>query len=196
MTIKEIQDKGGLEHSSYELPNGFRVDLPSDDIAYYLVSMLRSLFEPLVVMFAIPFGFIGVVVGPLLLGEHLQFLSMLGFLALSGIVVNDSLILIEFMKRKRAEGCDRLDAVVEAGRVRMRPILLTSITTFLGVSPLIFFATGQAAFLSPMAISLGFGLMFATALILLALPCFYLIADDLRSYCCARYRQYVRPVFE
>jgi multidrug efflux pump subunit AcrB len=71
--------------------------------------------------------------------------------------------------------------VVEAGRIRARPILLTTITTFLGVSPLIFFATGQTAFLSPMAVSLGFGLMFATALILLALPCFYLIADDLRS---------------
>jgi len=161
-------------------------------IFFILAVLFRSLFEPLVVMFAIPFGLIGVVAGHLLLGENLQFLSMLGFLALSGIVVNDSLILIEFMKRKRKEGWDRLDAVVEAGRVRMRPILLTSITTFLGVSPLIFFATGQAAFLSPMAISLGFGLLFATALILLALPCFYLIADDLHHYCCTRYRDCVR----
>jgi multidrug efflux pump subunit AcrB len=70
--------------------------------------------------------------------------------------------------------------MVEAGRVRIRPILLTTATTFLGISPLIFFATGQTAFLSPMAVSLGFGLVFATLLILLALPCFYLIADDLR----------------
>ena len=73
------------------------------------------------------------------------------------------------------------DALVEAGRVRIRPILLTSITTFLGVSPLIFFASGQTAFLSPMAVSLGFGLLFATGLILVALPCFYLIGDDLRQ---------------
>jgi multidrug efflux pump subunit AcrB len=151
-------------------------------IFFILAVLFRSIFDPFVVMFAIPFGFIGVVVGHILLGEHLQFLSMLGFLALSGIVVNDSLILIEFAKRLRREGWERLDATVEAGRVRIRPILLTSITTFLGVSPLIFFATGQAAFLSPMAISLGFGLLFATILILVALPCFYLIADDLRSF--------------
>ena len=150
-------------------------------IFFILAALFRSLLDPLVVMFAIPFGLIGVVIGHVALGEHLEFLSMLGFLALSGIVVNDSLILIEFIKRLRAEGVDRIDAVVNAGQVRVRPILLTSITTFLGISPLIFFATGQAAFLSPMAISLGFGLLFATVLILVALPCFYLIADDLRS---------------
>jgi multidrug efflux pump subunit AcrB len=79
-----------------------------------------------------------------------------------------------------------MDAMVEAGRVRVRPILLTSITTFLGISPLIFFATGQTAFLSPMAVSLGFGLLFATVIILIAIPCFYLIADDLREYTRAR----------
>ncbi|MEW8047917.1 MAG: efflux RND transporter permease subunit, partial [Candidatus Thiodiazotropha sp.] len=75
----------------------------------------------------------------------------------------------------------------EAGRVRIRPILLTSATTFLGISPLIFFATGQTAFLSPMAVSLGFGLLFATVLILLALPCFYLIADDMRIRVTSRF---------
>ncbi len=163
-------------------------------IFFILAVLFRSLFDPFVVMFAIPFGFIGVVIGHMLLGEHLQFLSVLGFLALSGIVVNDSLILIEFAKRLRREGYERFDAVVEAGRVRMRPILLTSITTFLGISPLIFFATGQAAFLSPMAISLGFGLLFATVLILVALPCFYLIADDLRDFsgrCCGRIKRLV-----
>jgi len=150
-------------------------------IFFILAALFKSLLDPLVVMFAIPFGAIGVVVGHLLFGYHLQFLSMVGFLALTGIVVNDSLILVDFAKRLRRQGWDRLDAVVEAGRVRIRPILLTSITTFLGISPLIFFATGQTAFLSPMAVSLGFGLIFATVLILLALPCFYLIADDLRT---------------
>ncbi len=109
-------------------------------------------------------------------------------LALAGIIVNDSLILIDFAKRKRAEGMERIDAMVEAGRVRVRPILLTSVTTFLGVSPLIFFATGQTAFLSPMAISLGFGLLFATVLILIALPSFYMIVDDLRVWTCKRLR--------
>ena len=163
-------------------------------IFFILAVLFRSLFDPFVVMFAIPFGFIGVVIGHMLMGEYLQFLSLLGFLALSGIVVNDSLILIEFAKRLRSQGYDRYDAVVEAGRVRVRPILLTTVTTFLGISPLIFFATGQAAFLSPMAISLGFGLLFATVLILLALPCFYLIADDLREFgsrCCRKIKRVV-----
>ncbi|RDH91588.1 MAG: AcrB/AcrD/AcrF family protein [endosymbiont of Seepiophila jonesi] len=150
-------------------------------IFFILAALFKSLLDPLVVMFAIPFGLIGVVVGHLLFGYHLQFLSLIGFLALTGIVVNDSLILVDFTKRMRREGMERKAAMVEAGRVRIRPILLTSITTFLGISPLIFFATGQTAFLSPMAVSLGFGLLFATVLILLALPCFYMIADDLRS---------------
>ncbi len=150
-------------------------------IFFILAALFKSLLDPLVVMFAIPFGAIGVIIGHVLFGYHLQFLSLIGFLALTGIVVNDSLILIDFAKRLRREGWERKDALVEAGRVRIRPILLTSATTFLGISPLIFFATGQTAFLSPMAVSLGFGLLFATLLILLALPCFYLIADDLRE---------------
>ena len=151
-------------------------------IFFILAALFRSMLDPLVVMFAIPFGIIGVVFGHMLFGYNLQFLSAIGFLALTGIVVNDSLILINFAKRMRANGMERIEAMIEAGRVRIRPILLTSITTFLGISPLIFFATGQTAFLSPMAVSLGFGLLFATAIILLALPCFYMIADDMREY--------------
>ena len=153
-------------------------------IYFILTALFKSLLDPLVVMFAIPFGIIGVVFGHMIFGYNLQFLSLVGFLALSGIVVNDSLILVDFAKRMRREGWDRIEAVVEAGRVRARPILLTSITTFLGISPLIFFATGQTAFLSPMAVSLGFGLLFATVLILVSLPCFYLIADDMRFAVC------------
>ena len=153
-------------------------------IYFILVALFRSLLDPLVVMFAIPFGIIGVIVGHVMFGYNLQFLSLVGFLALSGIVVNDSLILIDFAKKVRKQGWDRFDAVVEAGRVRIRPILLTTVTTFLGISPLIFFASGQTAFLSPMAVSLGFGLVFATVLILVVLPCFYLIADDMRIHTC------------
>ncbi len=155
-------------------------------IFFILAALFKSLLDPLVVMFAIPFGAIGVIFGHVLFGFPIQFLSLIGFLALTGIVVNDSLILIDFAKRMRREGWKRKEALVEAGRVRIRPILLTSATTFLGISPLIFFATGQTAFLSPMAVSLGFGLLFATLLILLALPCFYLIADDLREAVRAR----------
>lgn len=161
-------------------------------IFFLLSSLFRSLLDPLVVMFAIPFGLIGVVIGHALFDYNLQFLSLIGLLALSGIVVNDSLILVDFAKRMRAQGMDRFDAMVEAGRVRIRPILLTSITTFLGISPLIFFATGQTAFLSPMAVSLGFGLLFATMLILVALPCFYLIADDVRIRSCAKLREWFK----
>ncbi len=150
-------------------------------IFFMLTALFKSLVDPLVVMFAIPFGFIGVVIGHAAFGYNMQFLSIVGMLALSGIIVNDSLILIDFIKRLRSEGNDRITAIVEAGKVRARPIILTTITTFLGVSPLIFFATGQTAFLSPMAVSLGFGLVIATVLILLTLPCFYLIADDIRS---------------
>ncbi len=150
-------------------------------IFFILAALFKSLLEPLVVMFAIPFGIIGIIFGHTLMGLHLQFLSLIGFLALSGIIVNDSLILVDFSNKLRASGWDRIEAMVEACRVRIRPILLTSITTFLGISPMIFFSTGQTAFLAPMAVSLGFGLLFATVLILVAVPCFTLIADDLRN---------------
>jgi multidrug efflux pump subunit AcrB len=162
-------------------------------IFFILAALFRSMLDPLVVMFAIPFGSIGVVFGHVLFGYNLQFLSAIGFLALTGIVVNDSLILVNFAKRMRHEGMGRIDAMVEAGRVRVRPILLTSITTFLGISPLIFFATGQTAFLSPMAVSLGFGLMFATGIILVTIPCFYLIADDLRVWTRKRLHTWFPP---
>ncbi len=150
-------------------------------IFFILVALFRSLLDPLVVMAAIPLGFVGVVAGHALMGVELEFLSLIGFLALAGIVVNDSLILVEFAKRLRERGVPRERAVAEAAAVRARPILLTSVTTFLGISPLIFLASGQAAFLTPMAVSLGFGLLGATVLILVAVPCLYLIADDLRA---------------
>ncbi|NNF97456.1 MAG: efflux RND transporter permease subunit, partial [Halobacteria archaeon] len=151
-----------------------------------LAALFRSLLDPIAVMFAVPFGIVGVVIGHLLFDHHLQFLSLIGFLALTGIVINDSLLLVDVAKRLRAQGVDKVSAFVQAGRLRVRPILLTTITTFLGISPLIFFASGQTAFLAPMAVSLGFGLLFATGLILVALPCFYLVLDDLREQVCQR----------
>lgn len=157
-------------------------------IFFILAALFKSLLDPFVIMFAIPFAIVGVIIGHMIFGYNLQFLSMIGFLALTGIVVNDSLIFIDFAKKRRAEGTNCFDALVDAGRVRIRPILLTTITTFLGISPLIFFASGQTAFLSPMAVSLGFGLIFSTVLILVVLPCFYMIADDLRNYVFAKFR--------
>jgi multidrug efflux pump subunit AcrB len=150
-------------------------------IFFMLAWLFKSLLDPLVVMLAIPFSFIGVVAGHALFGYNLQFLSIVGMLALAGIVVDDALVLVDFIKQRRRAGADRVQAVVEGCRLRARPILLTSITTFLGISPLIFFATGQAAFLSPMAVALGFGLITSTAVALLVMPSLYLIADDLKN---------------
>ena len=150
-------------------------------IFFLLVALFRSLLDPLVVMAAIPLSLIGVIAAHAMAGIHLQFLSLIGLLALAGIVVNDSLILINYAKRLRARGCERVEAIRRAGQARFRAIVLTSVTTFLGVSPLIFFSSGQTRILMPMAISLGVGLLFATVLILIAVPCMYLLADDLRE---------------
>ena len=150
-------------------------------IFFILAALFKSLLDPFVIMLAIPFAIVGVIIGHMIFDYNLQFLSMIGFLALTGIVVNDSLILVDFAKKRRAQGLECFEAVMDAGRVRIRPILLTTITTFLGISPLIFFASGQTAFLSPMAVSLGFGLVFATVLILVVVPCFYMVLDDLRT---------------
>ncbi|MDD9869796.1 MAG: efflux RND transporter permease subunit [Gammaproteobacteria bacterium] len=158
-------------------------------ILFILVVLFRSLLDPLLIILTIPFGMVGVVFGHLLLGYNLQFVSVIGILALSGIIVNDSLIMIDCIKRMRRDGETREDAVVLSSCRRSRPILLTTVTTFLGVSPLIFFASGQTAFLSPMAISLGFGLVVATVLILVVLPCFYLVADDLKTALAAATRR-------
>ena len=151
-------------------------------IFFILAALFRSLLDPLAVIAAIPFALIGVVVGHSIAGIHLQFLSLIGMLALSGVVVNDSLILISFVKQLRQRGHERIQAVLLGSRARFRAILLTTLTTFFGVSPLIFFSSGQTRFLAPMAISLGVGLLFATVLILLVLPCFYLIMDDFREW--------------
>ncbi len=159
-----------------------------------LAALFRSLLDPLAILVAVPFSIVGVVVGHLLFDHHLQFLSLVGFLALTGIVINDSLLLVDLAKRLRSQGTDKVSAFVQAGRLRVRPILLTTVTTFLGVSPLIFFASGQTAFLAPMAISLGFGLVFATGLILIVLPCFYLILDDLRERSLQWSSAYVRRI--
>ena len=151
-------------------------------IIFFILAMLfKTIVDPLVVLFSIPFAVVGVILGHIIFNYNLQFLSVIGLLALIGIVVNDSLILIDFLKKLRSEGKNKIEATIEACNVRARPIVLTSVTTFLGISPLIFFATGQTKFLSPMAVSLGFGLLFATILILIVLPCFYLIMDDLRE---------------
>ncbi|AKJ63986.1 efflux RND transporter permease subunit [Kiritimatiella glycovorans] len=139
----------------------------------------RSYIQPLIVMVSIPFGIIGAVAGHLIMGYSLSVISMLGIVALSGVVVNDSLVLIEYAnRRRRQEDLSPHDAVHMAGLQRFRPIMLTTFTTFGGLSPMILETSLQARFLIPMAISLGFGILFATLITLVLVPSLYLILDD------------------
>ena len=141
----------------------------------------NSYIQPAIIMMAIPFGFIGAIVGHLLLGYGLSLISMMGIVALAGVVVNDSLILIVSVNDYRSKGHSSYEAVIQGGMRRFRPILLTSLTTFMGLMPMIFEPSVQARFLIPMAISLGFGVLFATVLILLVVPAVYLIVEDMKN---------------
>ena len=140
----------------------------------------RSYTQPFLIMAAIPFGMVGAVLGHLIMGFNLSILSIFGIVALSGVVVNDSLLLIDQVNRNRRQGQDLFMAVIEGGMRRFRPILLTSLTTFFGLMPMILETSVQAQFLIPMAISLGFGIMFATGITLLLVPTLYMILEDLR----------------
>ena len=111
--------------------------------------------------------------------RSITLMSLIGLLALAGVVVNDSLILVDFIGQRRRQGVALMTAVLDSGRLRFRPILLTSVTTMLGLLPLTFFATGQARFLQPMAISIFFGLSLATFLILILVPVAYLVLEDI-----------------
>ncbi len=137
-----------------------------------------SYTQPLVVMTAIPFGIVGAVIGHILLGYDLSLVSLMGVLALSGVVVNDSLIMIDYANKLRQKGYTMFDAIHEAGLRRFRPIMLTTLTTFGGLTPIILETSSQAFYLIPMAISLGFGIIFATSIILLIVPCLFLIFND------------------
>lgn len=141
----------------------------------------NSFVLPAVIMIAIPFGIVGAVIGHLIMGYSLSLMSMFGVVALSGVVVNDSLVLIDFANRKRNYGLDSHAAIHISGINRFRPILLTTLTTFGGLTPMILETSRQARFLIPMAISLGFGILFATLITLLLVPCLYLIVADLRK---------------
>lgn len=143
-----------------------------------LAVVFRSYSQPLLIMLAIPFGFVGAVWGHVLMGFNLSVMSMMGLVALSGVVVNDSLILIVAVNRYREDGMSLWDAVVSGGARRFRPILLTSLTTFFGLMPMIFERSVQARFLVPMAVSLGFGVLAATFIMLLIVPCSYIILED------------------
>lgn len=145
---------------------------------YILLAIaFRSYSQPLIIMAIIPFGAVGAILGHLLLGFGLSVVSLMGMLALAGVVVNDSLILVEYANKKLEQGCSVLESITEACRRRIRPILLTTITTFFGLAPMVFETSRQAQFVVPMAVSLGFGILFTTLVCLLVLPSLYLVVN-------------------
>lgn len=158
------------------LARGFALALFS--IFALLAVPLRSYAQALTIMSVIPFGVVGAVAGHLFMGRHLSFLSVLGIVALTGVVVNDSLVLVHTVNRLRASGLSIAEAVRQAGVSRFRPIVLTSLTTFAGLSPLLLERSMQAQFLIPMAISLAFGVLFATVVTLFVVPSLYLVLAD------------------
>jgi multidrug efflux pump subunit AcrB len=150
---------------------------------------LKSYVQPLVIMAVIPFGFIGAVVGHIIFGVSISMLSIFGLIALAGVVVNDSLILVEFVNRGRSDELSIEEALVDAGRQRFRAILLTTMTTFVGLLPMLFETSTQAQFVIPMALSLSFGIVFATTITLILIPCLYRVIYDLRDS-----KRFVEPV--
>ncbi|WP_296051659.1 efflux RND transporter permease subunit [uncultured Alteromonas sp.] len=142
---------------------------------------LRSYTQPLIIMSVIPFGIVGAILGHLMLGHAVSVLSICGIIALSGVVVNDSLIMVDFVNRARQEGHRLMDAAISAGTQRFRAIILTSLTTFMGLVPIMFERSLQAQVVIPMAISLAFGILFATVITLLLVPALYVILDDIKN---------------
>ena len=168
-----------MQESLGALINGFVLALMA--IYFLLAIPFKSYSQPLIVMAAIPFGIVGAVLGHLLMGYNLSVMSMMGMLALSGVVVNDSLVLIDYANRERLEGRGAFDAIHAAGLRRFRPIVLTTLTTFGGLTPMILETSMQARFMIPMAISLGFGVLFATFITLALVPSLYLIIEDVKA---------------
>jgi len=189
MTNQQYQSvsitKGGSQkeqmRSMGSLAKGFMVAL---FVIYILLAIpFKSYTQPIIVMTAIPFGIVGAVIGHIIMGYSLSFISALGIVALSGVVVNDSLVLLDFVNiQYKEKGLPLDEAVVAAARRRFRPIMLTSLTTFLGLMPMILEKSLQARFLVPMAISLGFGILFATTITLIFVPASTLILEDIRLF--------------
>ena len=167
-----------MRESTAVLWSGFALAMM---VIYALLAVaFNSYAQPLIVMGAIPFGLFGAVVGHILLGYDLSLVSLMGVIALSGVVVNDSLIMIDFANKRRADHT-AFQAIHEAGLRRFRPIILTTLTTFGGLTPIILETSRQATYLIPMAISLGFGIVFATGIILVIVPSLYMILEDVKE---------------
>jgi len=164
------------EESLGDVFTGFAIALFG--IYALLAIPFKSFTQPLIVMAAIPFGFVGALAGHLIMGYNISLLSLFGMVGLAGVVVNDSLVLVYAANRMRSQGENARDAVTKAGCLRFRAILLTSLTTFAGLTPMLLERSVQAQFLIPMAISLAFGVLFGTFVTLLLIPCGYIIHED------------------
>ena len=154
-----------------------------------LAVQFRSYAQPIIVMSAIPFGVVGATIGHLVMGFNLGILSMFGIVALSGVVVNDSLIMIDLINRERKSGVELGQVLRDCATRRFRPIMLTTLTTFFGLAPMLLERSLQARFLIPMAISLAFGVLFATCITLLLVPSLYMILEDIKGWIFAKPRQ-------
>lgn len=163
-------------------------------VLYALLAIpFKSMVQPFFVLIALPFGVIGALLGHMIMGLTPSYLSIFGMLALAGVVVNDSLVMVDFVNQRTREGISLLDACLEAGGKRFRPIMLTSVTTFVGLLPLMLETSLHAQFLIPMAVSLGFGVVFATVITLYLIPCSLLVAEDCSRVLAAIKSWYVRP---
>lgn len=167
----------------------FSVTLAGFILYAMLVIPFNSYTQPILVLIAIPFGIIGAVIGHIIMGFGLTMISVLGIIALSGVVVNDSLVMIDYANVMRRTGVGAYEAIKLAAMRRLRPIILTTITTFSGLAPMIFETSPQAKFLIPMAVSLGYGIVFATLVCLVLVPALYLILEDVHDFFANRKRQ-------
>jgi multidrug efflux pump subunit AcrB len=176
-------DLGGSSLEEQRMLRGLQIaGLTSLFLIYALLAIpLKSYVQPLLIMAVIPFGLVGAALGHIITGQNFSMFSIYGLIALSGVVVNDSLILVDFVNRARAEGRDLYQAVLQSGAQRFRPVLLTSLTTFLGLTPILLERSLQAQFIIPMATSLGFGILFATVITLFLIPALYVAGAGLAA---------------
>lgn len=190
--IKELEQKypgvtGELDGASQDEMDAQRDLMKAAVFALFCIYALmavplKSYTQPLIIMSVIPFGLIGAVIGHMLLGLSMSIMSVFGLVALAGVVVNDSLIMVDFVNRARAEGVAIKQAVVQAGTQRFRAILLTSLTTFVGLAPIVLERSLQAKMVIPMAVSLAFGILFATVITLVLIPALYVMLEDVKKF--------------
>ncbi|MGB0895068.1 MAG: efflux RND transporter permease subunit [Parashewanella sp.] len=198
LTTKYSQISTKLDGASQDEAEAMLVMLQGAFFALFTIYALmaiplKSYTQPLVIMAVIPFGIIGAVLGHLLYGIPLNILSMYGILALSGVVVNDSLVLVDYINKARAQGLSIKQTAIEAGCRRFRAILLTTMTTFVGLAPILLEKSLQAQILIPMAISLAFGILFATAVTLVLVPVLYVILEDVKAQMNRFYQWWWQP---